>query len=62
MSERSRQLEVRNVRVINAKDVDVVVRDCYGVEHLLFPKGEKQMLVLTQREKSHGNKRISCSC
>ena len=57
-----KQLEVRNVRVVNTRDIDVVVRDCYGVEHLLFPKEDKQMSMLTNLEKSNDHKRTGCRC
>lgn len=50
---KQQRIEVKNVRVVNTKDVDVVVRDCYGVEHLLFPNGEKELPVLTHRETAH---------
>jgi hypothetical protein len=50
------QLEVRRVRMLNSRDTDLVVRDYAGVEHVLFPKREKEIDILVPRERKRGSK------
>lgn len=51
------QLEVRRVRMLNSRDTDLIVRDFEGVEHVLFPKREKEIDILAPREKHDGKHR-----
>lgn len=51
------QLEVRRVKIINPRDTDLVIRDYAGVEHVLYPRREKEISILAPREKHDGNKR-----
>jgi len=50
------QLEVRRVRMLNPRDTDLIVRDYAGIEHVLFPKGEKEITILAPRERRDGSK------
>lgn len=43
--------------MINPRDTDLVVRDYAGVEHVLFPRREKEISILAPREKNDGSKR-----
>ena len=43
------RLEVRDVKIVNHKDIDVVVRDFYGHEHILFPMKEKELPMLIEK-------------
>lgn len=43
------EVEVRAVKIVNTRDVDLVVRDCYGNEHVLFPMKEKEVMVLAEK-------------
>jgi len=47
------QLEVKRTKITNHKDVDVVIRDFYGYEHVLFPMMEKELLMVSMK----GNKK-----
>jgi len=51
-AERSR-IEVKPTKITNHRDVDVVVRDFYGHEHVLFPMMEKELLMVSTK----GNKK-----
>lgn len=44
------ELKPETVRVVNKRDVDVVVRDFYGREHLIFPMNEKEILMFKERK------------
>lgn len=57
MSHQSEEMELENVRVVNKRDVDVVVRDFYGREHLLFPMSEKEITVFKERKADHDHGR-----
>ena len=49
-------LEVRKVKVVNTRDHDVVLRDCYGREHVLFPMKEKEVMMLAHTESKHDSR------
>lgn len=42
--------------VKNDKDIDVIVKDAFGNEHVLFPNEEKRLMVLVKGKK-HGASR-----
>lgn len=44
------EMVVKPTRVVNQRDVDITVRDFYGREHVLFPKMEKELMILTKKE------------
>jgi len=46
-------LRLRRVKIKNNKDVDMVVKDAFGAEHVLYPREEMRILVL-KKEKQHG--------
>jgi hypothetical protein len=56
MNKMSRRMEVRAVKVVNKKDVDIVVRDFCGQEHVLFPKQEKEVVLLVRIEESRDDR------
>jgi len=51
-------MRMERVKVTNNRDVDVCVRDAYGHEHILFPRAEKELVVITEdkRRKTNGSK------
>lgn len=51
MSTREDRLKIENVKVVNTRDVDLVVRDFYGREHVLFPMKEVELPMLTKKGK-----------
>jgi len=44
-------LKLKKIKVKNTKDVDIVIRDAFGREHLLFPSEEKKIVVLEKESK-----------
>ncbi len=49
-----RLTEVKTKKIINRQEVDLVVKDFYGKEHILFPKEEKEIVVGTKEGKKNG--------
>jgi len=49
-----RLTEVRTKKIINRQEVDLVVKDFYGKEHILFPKEEKEIVVGIKEGKKNG--------
>jgi len=45
------------IRIRNRTDVDQVVRDCYGREHVLFPTKEIELPVLAKKGTADGSNR-----
>ncbi len=43
-----KKLHLKRIRYRNNQDYDVLIRDAFGNEHLLFPKEEKELVVLTK--------------
>ncbi len=46
--------EVKKEKIINRQEVDLVVKDFYGKEHLLFPKEEKEIVIGLKEGKKNG--------
>lgn len=51
-------MRMERVRITNKKDIDVCIRDAYGHDHILFPRMEKELVVITEdkRRKANGSK------
>ena len=60
MSKREDRLELETVRVVNTKSVDLVVRDFYGREYVLFPMKEMELEMLTKKGKKDDRYRTGC--
>jgi hypothetical protein len=60
MAEEKNRIEVRPTRITNHKDVDVVVRDFYGREHVLFPMTEKELPMVSTKGKKDDRCRTGC--
>ena len=44
-------LTLQQQSVVNRRSVDVVVKDFFGVEHVLFPGEEKKVMMLVNERK-----------
>jgi hypothetical protein len=49
-----RLTEVKTKKIINRQEVDLVVKDFYGKEHILFPKEEKEIVVGIKEGRKNG--------
>jgi len=45
-------LKLKKIKIKNNQDVDIVIRDAFGKEHLLFPREEKKLVVLEKEKKN----------
>lgn len=42
-------LEKREIR--NTKDIDFIIRDAFGIEHVLWPGEKKELIVFKEKKK-----------
>jgi len=45
-------LKLKKIKIKNNQDVDIVIRDAFGKEYLLFPKEERKLAVLEKEKKN----------
>lgn len=43
-------MKLKQVEVKNTQDVDKVIIDAFGVEHILFPNQEKTITILERKD------------
>lgn len=44
-------LKLKRIKIKNNQDVDIVIRDAFGKEYVLFPDEEKRLVVLEKEKK-----------
>lgn len=47
----SDRLKIKKKKIKNDNAVDIYVRDCFGTIHVIFPKGEKLLMMFVKEKK-----------